>query len=76
MQQARTPIRYSNNGTKKRHSASRSRNEETEIVRALVGAGGNPNLRLDQWDEETPLTIAIDEGYTEIIKILTGMSDS
>ena len=43
---------------------------DVEMVRTLVVAGADPNQKLEQFDDETPL--AIDKDYTEIIGILTG----
>ena len=47
---------------------------DVEMVRTLVAAGADPNQKLEQFDDETPLTTAIDKDYTEIIGILTGTS--
>ena len=45
------------------------------MIRVLVAAGADPNLKPDQHDADTPLTIAISLGYTEIVKILTGSTN-
>ena len=45
-----------------------------EMVRILVAAGSDPNQKLDQSDEVSPLDIAIENGYTEIVDILTEAS--
>ena len=45
------------------------------MIRVLVAAGADPNQELDQFNTETPLTIAIKEGYTEIVEILTGTTN-
>ena len=45
-----------------------------DMVRILVAAGADPHLELDQFERVSPLDIAIAEGYTEIVAILTGSS--
>ena len=48
------------------------KNRDKEMTRILVAAGANPHRILDQFDDVSPLDIAIEEGYTDIVDILTG----
>lgn len=43
---------------------------DAEMVRALVNAGADPNQTLEQFNDVTPIEIAIEEGDPEILAIL------
>ncbi len=44
--------------------------QDTAMVRALLNAGADPNKVLDQFNDVSPLDIATEEGYTEIVQLL------
>ena len=44
--------------------------QDTAMVRALLNAGADPNKKLDQFNTVSPLDIATEEGYTEIVQLL------
>ena len=46
--------------------------QDADMTRLLVNAGADPNQRLDQFNNVSPLEIAVEEGYTDIVDILTG----
>ena len=48
---------------------------DKEMTRILISAGANPTQILDQFNEVSPLDIAIAGGYTDIVEILTGTSN-
>ena len=43
---------------------------DAAMVRILVNAGADPNQSLDQSNDVTPIEIAIEKGYSEILQIL------
>ena len=48
---------------------------DKEMTRILISAGANPTQILDQYNNVSPLDIAIAKGYTDIVQILTGTSN-
>ena len=50
--------------------------QDTAMVRALLNAGADPNKVLDQFNDVSPLDIATEEGYTEIVQILLAGAQS
>ncbi|MDE2668242.1 MAG: ankyrin repeat domain-containing protein [Chloroflexota bacterium] len=44
--------------------------QDIAMVRALLNAGADPNKVLDQFNDVSPLDIATEEGYTEIVQLL------
>ena len=47
---------------------------DAEMVRILVNAGADPNQTLDQFNNVSPIDIATEEGYSEILQILLAQS--
>ena len=49
---------------------------DADMVRILVNAGADPNKVLDQFNDVSPIDIATEEGYSEILQILVAGAQS
>ena len=52
------------------------KDRDADMVRILVNAGADPNQVLDQFNDVSPVDIATEEGYTEILQILLAGAQS